>query len=316
MKTINLFVGHGNGDPGASYYGKQEHAEALNFQNALKKYLDTNFKDHATKVIIEGNFATEKINYNLSGTGGLIKGACDFGFTLHFNAFTSASANGTEMYNAGERGNGFANYVLGEMSKLGFTNRGLKPEPFALYNLRNGGDYYWEACFISNKNDMVLWANNFNKIVTFVGNKIASELGLPKKQTTPIKNDFISRPRLLDHSVGTNSPEHANNYGIKIEVKTKTNSKNVELYFENVVDKKYYSSRGSATVKKTYSNNVLDVVFKVGTLPKGRYIVGVDVDNGIKNHITYTLTDDYKMIEGNKKIDVSLENGRVYVVVL
>jgi N-acetylmuramoyl-L-alanine amidase len=81
----------------------------------------------------------------------------DIFVSIHFNAF-NGQANGTEVFAISETAKNIANYVLNEIVKLGFSNRGVKSgnHLFVLKNTKMPAILV-EGCFIDSQKDMNLY---------------------------------------------------------------------------------------------------------------------------------------------------------------
>jgi N-acetylmuramoyl-L-alanine amidase len=81
----------------------------------------------------------------------------DIYISLHFNA-SDGRGHGTEVFAIGEKGQKIAESVVEEISKLGYSNRGVKPGNH-LYVVRctNMPAILIEGCFLDSINDMRIY---------------------------------------------------------------------------------------------------------------------------------------------------------------
>ncbi len=83
----------------------------------------------------------------------------DYFISIHFNAFSSPTANGSEIYvyNFRSAAFGLAQSVLSNITSLGFLNRGVKQARFRVLELTSMPAILIECCFISSDKDMKLF---------------------------------------------------------------------------------------------------------------------------------------------------------------
>lgn len=79
----------------------------------------------------------------------------DLFISFHFNAFSSPSANGTEVFVSGARSQaiGVATKILNNVCSLGYFNRGLKYGDFYVIENTDMPAILFEGCFMTNKED-------------------------------------------------------------------------------------------------------------------------------------------------------------------
>ncbi|MCF0125886.1 MAG: N-acetylmuramoyl-L-alanine amidase [Clostridia bacterium] len=189
MKIL-LISGHGANDPGAcSSYGT-EATETRKVVNELKTQLS---KYNVTvdvypqnrncySDVLNGSFQLNVSNYN-------------YVLEIHFNSAENVLAKGVEIFTTyAEAATTVEQAIVNNIAKLGFTNRGVKKENFAVINyVKNKGvsSALLETCFISNKEDMDRYKAKFKQICEAIVNGIVNEFGIAKKQTpTPVSKEL------------------------------------------------------------------------------------------------------------------------------
>lgn len=163
MKIL-IICGHGAGDPGACSSLGVERDEVRKIgprvAELLRGYKDTTVDIYPTNRnayadVKNGTVAVNFANY-------------DYVFEIHFNSATNVSANGVEIWvTPSEQSVEVEQKIVNYMAALGFTNRGVKKEYFAVITAaKNKGTSaaLIETCFIMNQYDMALYKNNFEKI--------------------------------------------------------------------------------------------------------------------------------------------------------
>lgn len=178
---ILIIPGHGDGDCGAVGNDYKEadltREVAAKLQTYLKFYdgvspeiadMDKNWYKH---VIKQGNYVNFK--------------AYDYVIEIHFNSALLKSANGTEIYiTKAEKSHGVETNIVNNISKLGFTNRGVKAKNFALINyIKKQGvsSALLEVCFVSNANDMKIYQESKNEIIKGIAEGIVDGFGIKKE---------------------------------------------------------------------------------------------------------------------------------------
>lgn len=99
----------------------------------------------------------------------------DYFISIHFNAFSKASANGSEVYVYNSRSSArlLAQLVLNNIVSLGFRNRGLKYQRFAVLAQTSMPAMLIECCFISSDRDMGIF--NAQAMATAIVNGLIGE---------------------------------------------------------------------------------------------------------------------------------------------
>ena len=169
-QSKNLFItaGHRGGSTGANAnsYSAAELAIQLRYELTAKL--------HAHGVVVVNDADAD----SLTAVVNTINKNCtnrDLCLDLHFNSFSNASANGTEVLIQNAPTNGeieFAEDVLNAVcSTLGTKNRGVKKEGRSQYKrlaMLSGvkcNSVLVEVCFISSQSDMVRYNSKYNELV-------------------------------------------------------------------------------------------------------------------------------------------------------
>lgn len=176
-QTRNLFLtaGHRGGSTGANANGYSEAELAIQLRNDLTNRL------HEQGVVVVNDADAD----SLSSVVNAINKKCtnrDLCLDLHFNSFSNASANGTEVLIQNAPTNSeieFAEDVLNAVcSVLGTKNRGVKKEGKSQYKrlaMLSGvkcNSVLVELCFISSQSDMVRYNSKYNELVEKLVNVI------------------------------------------------------------------------------------------------------------------------------------------------
>ena len=178
MKIL-LIAGHGAGDPGAcSNYGV-EATETRRVVEMLKS------KFGAYEVTIDV-YPANRNAYTDIGAGALQVNFSNYAYVLevHFNSSANESATGVEVWVTPiENGITVEQAIVNKVSALGYPNRGVKREDFrVIRTAKNKGvsAALIETCFISNKNDMDRYNNNFSSVCNAIVEGVAEGFGLKK----------------------------------------------------------------------------------------------------------------------------------------
>lgn len=191
MKIL-IIAGHGAGDPGACACGYQEanlvREIAPILKNKLSAYAEVDVFDTSKnmyKYLKSNSFNFKNYNYVLE---------------LHFNAGVGDTAGngkttGTEvLVHPNESGTGVEAAILKNICALGFKSRGIKVRS----NLQNmnickgkqGVSYaLLETCFIDDLDDIKLYQNNKDKVITAIANGIISGFNLGSTINTVKEED-------------------------------------------------------------------------------------------------------------------------------
>lgn len=179
MKIL-LIAGHGAGDPGSIGCGYKEADLTRELVTLVKpllaEYAEVSVYDFARKAKAD---VDNGIKYDYS--------QYDYVLEFHFNAH-KPTANGTEIYvHTSETKTSVEGLILRNISRFGFTNRGIKKSsqlvvmnrckmyqtPYALL----------ETCFISNENDMRIYQQNKNEIAKEIVNALVEGFKLERSDS-------------------------------------------------------------------------------------------------------------------------------------
>lgn len=155
---IVIDPGHGGTDPGGTGNGLQEKNIVLDVSSRFKSLLDADTADTrgggrwtALRTRTSDVFVSLSARASYSNSQD-----ADRFMSIHSNAFSSASANGTETFAYAEGGTGAAlrNLVQAEMiAAWGLTNRGNKTANFAVLRDTAAPAVLHELAFITNATD-------------------------------------------------------------------------------------------------------------------------------------------------------------------
>lgn len=184
MKIL-LIAGHGAGDPGAcSNYGV-EATETRRVVNMLK----SQFGGYGVEVDIYpiGRNAYEDVK---NGWVQVNFSNYDYVLEIHFNSAGNISATGTEIWvTPSESGIKVEQLIVNKIASLGYINRGVKREDFAVIrSAKNKGvsSALIEICFISNQGDMEIYNKKFDDICKAIVNGVSEGFGLIKNNNVVI----------------------------------------------------------------------------------------------------------------------------------
>lgn len=180
MKIL-LIAGHGAGDPGACGYGV-EATETRRVVNMLK----SQFAGYEVTIDV---YPINRNAYADIGNGALQVNFSNYDYVLeiHFNSSANESATGVEVWvTPAESGITVEQAIVNKVSALGYANRGVKREDFrVIRTAKNRGvsAALVEVCFISNKNDMVIYNNKFSSVCNAIVEGVSEGFGLKKTGT-------------------------------------------------------------------------------------------------------------------------------------
>ena len=187
MKIL-LISGHGAGDPGATgtYNGKVYKEADLTREvvsavaKKLKECADVTVYDQKRNAYTDYKNGVLNKNANFS--------QYDFVLEVHFNAFKADSGDGrtkgVEIF--AKSGSSIEPAICKNIAALGFTNRGVKSNTFAVINTARSKGVraaLLEVCFIDDADDMQLYLAKKNQVV----DAIVEGFGL-KKTADPLAN--------------------------------------------------------------------------------------------------------------------------------
>lgn len=186
MKIL-LIAGHGAGDPGAcSNYGIEAN-ETRRVVNMLKSQFGA-YNNVIVDVYPIGRNAYEDVK---NGTVQVNFANYDYVLEIHFNSAGNVSATGVEVWvTPSESGIAVEQLIVNKVASLGYLNRGVKREDFAVIrSAKNKGvsSALVEVCFISNQSDMDKYNKNFDYVCKAIVDGVGEGFGL-------IKNNNIVAP--------------------------------------------------------------------------------------------------------------------------
>ena len=201
---ILLISGHGAGDPGATgtYNGKLYKEADLTREvvsavaKKLREYAEVTVYDQSR------NAYTDYKNGVLNKNANFAK--YDFVLEIHFNAFKPDAGDGknkgVEIF--ARPGSNIEPTIVKNISALGFRNRGVKSNGFAVINTARSKGVraaLLEVCFIDDADDMKVYLNNKEEVV----DAIVKGFGL-KKTTDPLatyKANIKAKAGLSDSTI-------------------------------------------------------------------------------------------------------------------
>ena len=178
MKKYVISAGHGKYVSGANGYIK-EHEEAAKIVKAVHKILKNDYHSSGyayveTTAKNQNDNLANIVKYHNSKTR-------DLDISVHFNSSSNSTATGTEVcyYDIQSTASKFSKAISRSLKN---KNRGAK-ERKELYLLRNTTEkaLLLEICFVTNKNDVKRYKENFNKLCKAIAQQIASYLQYTKK---------------------------------------------------------------------------------------------------------------------------------------
>ena len=187
--VIGIDPGHGGADPGALSVveGVTESQLTLELSLMVKERLEHN----GLEVVMTRTDDTSPGDVSVRGAL-LGKSGCDYAISIHFNAFTSGTANGTEIYVPSKEQYAYVEYrIMNGLTKIfkertpvckarNYTNgavsaKNIDPKTLKFKEVYNQKDYYgvirgaWsygvscdllEVCYVTNQNDYNTYINN------------------------------------------------------------------------------------------------------------------------------------------------------------
>lgn len=185
MTKLLLIAGHGAGDPGATGNGYKE----ADLTRELVALIESSLNIYEVDVDV---YNTSKNAFKEAQKGALKFGDYDYLLEIHFNAYSDASAHGTEIFvTMAEKGIKVEQSIMNNMKRY-FTLRdadGVKKTNFlVIQTAKNQGisSALLEVCFITNKNDMIVYTSNKQAIAEDIATGIATGFGLKRK---PVKKE-------------------------------------------------------------------------------------------------------------------------------
>ena len=195
MKIL-LISGHGAGDPGAIGTCNGKTYKEADLTREVVNLLAAKLKDYASVTIYDQsrNAYTDYKNGVLNSKAHFED--FDFVLEIHFNAFQAdkgdGKTKGVEIF--AKSGSEIEGNIVKNIAALGFTNRGVKSNSFAVINTarsKGARAALLEVCFIDDADDMKLFLAKKNDIVNAIakGFGFAVSAEKPKEQTTQAKSE-------------------------------------------------------------------------------------------------------------------------------
>lgn len=182
---ILLIGGHGSNDVGAvSDYGIERDETRKIINEMVKQFKDYN----GAEITV---YPTNRNCYDdvVKGIPQVDFSSFDYVFEVHFNSHANANSNGTEIFvTHAETGVAVEQKVVNNLASLGFVNRGVKRENFAvIYSAKRKrtSTALVEVCFISNKGNMDIYKAKFKEVCAAMVNGIAEGFELEKIKREP-----------------------------------------------------------------------------------------------------------------------------------
>lgn len=178
---VGLISGHGAGDSGSVGCGYKE----ADLTIELVKLLDSRLKAKGIETVV---YPYNKNAYSDCKKSGLAVNfaGCDYVLEVHFNACVNdkkgnGKVTGSEIYVTTKESHvDVEKKILINMSKIGFTNRGVKKENYTVINtIKNKwiSSALIETCFIDDKDDMNLYIDKKSEVVDAIVKGIVDGFG-------------------------------------------------------------------------------------------------------------------------------------------
>lgn len=188
--NILLISGHGASDCGAVGYGV-EREETRRVTNRLAELL----RPYMNVIMYPQSRNAYDDVYN--GCFQVSLANIDYVFEVHFNSSDNPTARGTEVWvTPMENGTSVEQHIVNKLASVGFTNRGVKSEYFAVItHCKNRGvsSALVETCFISNKADMDTYNTKFNSVCSAMAKGIVEGFGMQYKTQEVTKVDTSNK---------------------------------------------------------------------------------------------------------------------------
>lgn len=189
---VGLISGHGAGDSGAVGCGYKE----ADLTIELVRLIDRKLKSKGIETVVYPYNKNAFEDCKKSGLAVNFAG-CDYVLEVHFNACVNdkkgnGKVTGSEIYVTSKESHvDVEKKILSNMSKLGFTNRGVKRENYTVINtIKNKGisSALLETCFIDDKDDMNLYVDKKTQVADAIVNAIIDGFGyeVPKEKESCI----------------------------------------------------------------------------------------------------------------------------------
>lgn len=269
MKIL-LIAGHGAGDPGAcSSYG----VEATETRRVVEM-LKAQFAGYDVAVDV---YPLNRNAYADIGAGALQVNFANYDYVLeiHFNSSANESATGVEVWVTPiESGITVEQAIVNKVSALGYANRGVKREDFrVIRTAKNRGvsAALIETCFISNKNDMSRYNNNFSSVCKAIVEGVAEGFGLKKTGNyvapSPKPVAPTEQPKVI-YRVKTSSGKQLGAFSVLENAKNMAIKNNAIVYDASgkvivsyiVSNKKYLNLKPHVATWRVYPTNVAPII--------------------------------------------------------
>lgn len=181
-----LFIsGHGAGDPGAVGCGRQEADETRRVTAALRPILS----EYASVTVYptERNAFSDYKNGTLASTAQFQR--YDYVLEVHFNAVSASTSDGktkgVEIYvPTTETDLSMERSMANKIAAVGLTNRGVKTHNWSVISqARQSGAHaaLLEVCFLDDPDDMRVYQEKFEEIVSAISDAIVQGFHLEKE---------------------------------------------------------------------------------------------------------------------------------------
>lgn len=224
--VIGLDAGHGGSDPGAPSVvsGVSESQLTLELALMVQERLE---KQNRFEIVMTRTDDTSPGDASVRGAI-LGKAACDFALSIHFNAFSSGSANGTEIYVPSMEQYGDIEYhIMKGLSGLfkernpvckcrnysngNVSGKTINPTTYKFEELYNQRDWYgvirnaWsygvscdllEICFITNQSDYTNYVSNKSKVADIIAGGICKAYGIEYSYEEVPENPPVDNPNV------------------------------------------------------------------------------------------------------------------------
>ena len=190
-----LFIsGHGAGDPGAVGCGRQEADETRRVTAALSPILS----EYAGVTL----YPTDRNAYQDYQNGTLAALAqfyrYDYVLEVHFNALSASASDGktkgVEIYvPTTETDTALEQSIVNGVAACGLTNRGVRKKNWSVISqARQSGAHavLLEVCFLDDPDDMRVYQEKFEKIVSAIADAIVQGFHLKKEEPTVTYETF------------------------------------------------------------------------------------------------------------------------------
>ena len=201
---ILLISGHGAGDPGATGTYKRKKYKEADLTREVVSAVAEKLKEYASVTVYDQsrNAYTDYCNGLLNKYAQFSK--YDFVLEIHFNAFKPDAGDGknkgVEIF--AKPGSNIEPTIVKNISALGFRNRGVKSNGFAVINTARSKGVraaLLEICFIDDADDMAIYLDNKDEVV----DSIVKGFGL-KKMHDPLasyKENIKAKAGLSDSTI-------------------------------------------------------------------------------------------------------------------